>query len=245
MREHITITTQDGVCPATVLRPQGDALLPAVIFYMDGFGIRPALVDMAERLANAGYLVLLPDLYYRRGPYEPLDPKALFATPNFREVIGPMMASTNNRLAAEDTAAFLSWLDQREDVAGKRVGTTGYCMGGGMSITVAGTYPDRIAAAASFHGGNLATESPMSPHLVAPNIKGFVYVAGADKDASYPPEMAERLEKALADGKVPHRCEIYGDALHGWTMTDFPVYDEAAADRHLREMTALFAKKLN
>lgn len=244
MREQVRIATQDGVCPATVLRPKGDAPRPAVIFYMDGFGIRPALVDMAERLANAGYLVLLPDLYYRRGPYEPLHPKALFATPNFREVIGPMMASTNNRLAAEDTAAFLAWLDQRKDIAGKNVGTTGYCMGGGMSLTVAGTYPDRIAAAASFHGGNLATESPMSPHLVAPNIRGFAYVAGADRDGAYPPEMAERLELALADGKVPHRCEIYVGALHGWTMKDFPVYNEAAAERHWRELTDLFARTL-
>jgi len=244
MREQVNINTVDGICPATVLRPNGDAPLPAVIFYMDGFGIRPALVDMAERLANAGYLVLLPDLYYRRGPYEPLNPTALFALPNFRELVAPMMASTSNHLAAKDTAAFLTWLDQRTDVAGTQIGTTGYCMGGGMSLTVAGTYPDRIAAAASFHGGNLATDSAMSPHLVASKIRGFAYVAGADRDSSYPPEMADRLEQALTDGNIPHRCEIFADALHGWTMTDFPVYNEAANERHSHELTALFEKTL-
>jgi carboxymethylenebutenolidase len=130
-------------------------------------------------------------------------------------------------------------------VSGKAVGTTGYCMGGGMALTAAAAHPDRIAAAASFHGGNLATQSPLSPHLLAARIKAFVYVAGADKDSSYPPEQAALLEQALSDAGVPHRCEIYAGALHGWTMSDFPVYDEAAAERHWRELLALFAEKLH
>jgi carboxymethylenebutenolidase len=117
-------------------------------------------------------------------------------------------------------------------------------MGGAISLTAAGTYPDRIAAAASFHGGNLATDSELSPHLLAPKIKGRIYVAGADQDNSYPPEMAERLEKALSVAGVAHRCEIYPGALHGWTMADFPVYDEPAADRHWRELLELFASGL-
>jgi carboxymethylenebutenolidase len=113
-------------------------------------------------------------------------------------------------------------------------------MGGAISLTVAGTHPDRIAAAASFHGGNLATDSDLSPHRLAPRMKGRIYVAGADQDASYPPEMAERLETALGDAGVDHRCEIYPGALHGWTMADFPVYNEEAAERHWRELLALF-----
>lgn len=243
-RERIDIRTKDGLCPAHVCRPDGAGAWPAVIFFMDGLGIRPALLDMGERLARAGYVVLLPDLFYRAGPYEPLDPKAVFATGDVRKAIGHLLGSTNNQLAAEDAAAFLAHLDTRADVAGKKVGVTGYCMGGGISLTAAATYPDRIAAAASFHGGNLASDSPMSPHLIAPRIKGVVYVAGADKDQSYPLEMAERLEKALTDAKVDHRCEIYPGALHGWTMTDFPVYNEAAAERHWQELTALYARTL-
>ncbi len=245
MRERVTIQTKDGQCPTIVLRPEGTKPLPAVLFCMDGLGIRPALVDMAERLALYGYVVLLPDLFYRFGPYEPLDPKAVFATPDFRKIIGPMMATTSNKLGAEDAAAFLAYLDSRKDVAGTRIGTTGYCMGGGISLSIAGTYPDRVAAAASFHGGNIATDSPISPHLLAPRMEAFVYVAGADKDNSYPLEMAERMEKALTDAKVPHRCEIYANALHGWTMTDFPVYDQPAAERHWRELTELYARTLS
>jgi carboxymethylenebutenolidase len=113
-------------------------------------------------------------------------------------------------------------------------------MGGAMSLTAAGTYPDRVAAVASFHGGNLATDSELSPHRLASQITGRVYVAGADHDNSYPPEMAARLEQALSDAHVDHRCETYLGAAHGWTMADFPVYDESAAERHWRELFALF-----
>lgn len=113
-------------------------------------------------------------------------------------------------------------------------------MGGAISLTVAGTYPDRSAAAASFHGGSLATDSDLSPHLLAPKMNGRIYVTGADKDSSYPPQMAERLEAALADVGVDHQCEIHQGALHGWTMTDFPVYDEPSAERHWRALFGLF-----
>jgi carboxymethylenebutenolidase len=243
-REEISIRTNDGECPAHVLIPAGAGPWPAVIFYMDGLGIRPALVDMAARLAEGGYVVLLPDLYYRVGRYEPLDPKKVIATGNVRAALGHLMGSTDNRRAAEDTAAYLGYIDTRKDVLGTKVGTTGYCMGGGISLTVAGTYPDRIAAAASFHGGNLATDSELSPHLLAAAIKGRVYVAGADNDTSYPLEMAERLDKALTNAGVNHQCEIYPGAAHGWTMTDFPIYNEAAAERHWQELFKLFAETL-
>jgi carboxymethylenebutenolidase len=243
--EQVSIRTHDGDCPAYVFKPSGPGRYPGVIFYMDGLGIRPTIFEMGERLANHGYVVLVPDLFYRAGPYGPLDPKEVFASGDVRAAIGHLFASTDNRRAGvEDTEAFLAYLDSREDVSGTKVGTTGYCMGGAISLTAAGTYPDRIAAAASFHGGNLATDSELSPHRLAPAIAGRVYVAGADNDNSYPPEMAERLEQALSDAGVDHRCEIYAGALHGWTMADFPVYNEAAAERHWNELVALFAGAL-
>jgi carboxymethylenebutenolidase len=173
-----------------------------------------------------------------------MEPKKILATGDIRAALAHLFQSTDNRRAATDTEAYLAWLGTRRDVKGSRVGTTGYCMGGAISLTVAGTYPERIAAAASFHGGNLATDSETSPHLLAPKMKGRVYVAGADQDKSYPPEMAERLEKALNDAGVDHRCEIYPGALHGWTMADFPIYNEAAAERHWHELFALFADTL-
>jgi len=244
-REQVEIHTEDGACRTCVFKPNGTGRWPAVIFYMDGLGIRPVLYDMCERIARDGYVVLLPDMFHRAGPYEPLDPKAVFAMGDVRKALAHLFASTDNERAAQDTAAFLSYLDSRSDVLGRKVGTTGYCMGGAMSLFAAGTYPDRIAAAASFHGGNLATDSPLSPHRLAPAMKGFIYVAGADRDNSYPLEMHALLEKTLAEAGVPHRCEIYPDALHGWTMADFPVYKPDAAERHFGELRTLFAEWLH
>jgi len=220
--EQVSIRTRDGECPAHVFTPAGAGPWPAAIVYMDGLGIRPTLHAMGQRLADAGHVVLLPDLFYRAGRYEPLDPKKVFATGNPRAALAHLFESIDNRRAAHDTEAFLAYLDTRGDIAGKKIGTTGYCMGGGMSLTVAGTYPDRVAAAASFHGGNLATESELSPHRLAPTMRARVYVAGADQDNSYPPDMAARLEKALGDAGVDHRCEIYPGAFTGGRCRTFP-----------------------
>lgn len=241
--EKVSIRTADGECPTDVLTPAGTSPWPAIIVYMDALGIRQTLVDLAMRLASNGYVVLLPDIFYRYGRYEPMDPRQVFAG-DFRSVIGPLAATTNNEKAAEDTRFFIDYLDSRSDVRPPKIGTVGFCMGGGMALTAAGRFPDRVAAAASFHGGNLASDSPMSPHLLAPQMKAEVYVAGADNDNSYPPEMAELLEKTLSDAGVEHRCEIYAGAAHGWMKPDFPVYDEAAAERGWTAMLDLFERRL-
>lgn len=242
-QQQVSIQAKDGICKTWVLTPEGKGSWPAVIFYMDGFGIRPAMIEMANHIAKQGYVVLLPDLYYRLGAYGPYVPKEVLKG-DARAVLGPLMASTDNHRAAEDTAAFLAYLDSRDDVAGKKVGTVGFCMGGGMALTAAGYYPDRVAAAASFHGGNLATDLPTSPHLVIPKIKAEVYIAGADKDHGYPPEMAQRLEAALTKAGVVHKSEIYQDKLHGWMKPDMPVYDAPAAERGWKELFALYARTL-
>ncbi len=246
MHEQISIAMPEGQCPAHLFTPDGKGAgpWPAVIFYMDGLAIRPALFAMAQRLADGGYVVLLPDMFWRAGPYAPLDVQAVFATGSVRAAIGPLMASTNRTLATQDTAAFIAYLDGRSDVVHGAMGATGYCMGGGMALTVAATYPERFAAVAVFHAGNLATDEADSPHLLAPRIKARVYVGGADQDASYPPDMAERLDQALTDAGVEHQCEFYPGAMHGWTMTDFPIYNEAAATRHWQVLFDLLAAKL-
>ena len=130
-----------------------------------------------------------------------------------------------------DTRAFFDYLAAQPDVKPGPIGTTGYCMGGLMSLTAAGTYPDRIVATASYHGGRLATDAPDSPHLLAPKIKSRVYVAGAIEDQSFPDDMKERLEEALTRAGVDHEIETY-QAKHGWVFRDTPVYDAAAAERH-------------
>jgi carboxymethylenebutenolidase len=242
MHETVQIQTADGTCPAHAFTPSsGTGPWPGAIVYMDALAIRPALFALGQRLADAGYLVLLPDLFYRYGPYPPIDIAAVFASGSVREVLGPLMATTGKGPAAKDTAAFLDWFDSRADFAGGKLGVTGYCMGGGIALTVAGTYPDRIGAAASFHGGNLATDEPDSPHLLAPRIKAKVYVGGADQDAGYPPEQQARLDAALTAAGVDHTCEIYPGALHGWVMSDMPVFNPPAAEKHWAELTRLFA----
>ena len=240
--EQVTIRTRDGSCPTYVMVLAGGEIWRAVIFYMDAGGIRPAVLGMAQRLAEAGYVVLLPDLFYRFGPYGPFVPEEVFAG-DFRAILGPLMATTGNDKAAEDTQAFLAYLDTRHDVAGSKVGAVGFCMGGGMALAAAGTYPDRFAAVASFHGGNLATDAPTSPHLFAPLLTAEVYVAAAENDGSYPPEMAERLETAMAQAGVRYSTETY-PAAHGWMKPDFPVYDHAAAERGWVKMLALFDRNL-
>jgi len=243
-RTAIEIRAADGICPASVFRPEGKGPWPGVIIYMDGPGIRPVLFEMGERLASHGYLVLLPDLFYRAGPYEPADVKTLFSDPEKRAARAHLFVSTNNAKAAADTKAFLDYLDSRDDVRGRKLGITGYCMGGGMVLTVAAMYPDRVAAAASFHGGRLATDAEDSPHKGAQKIKARVLVAGADKDQGFPLEQADKLRDALTAARVDHRVEIWPGAFHGWTMKDIPIYNEAAAERHWSEMLALFDQTL-
>ena len=244
MREvQVTIQQKDGPCRAWVLTPDGTGPWPAVIFYMDGFGIRPGMIQMATHLASNGYVVLLPDLYYRLGNYAPLVPAEVLKG-DFRATVGPMMASTDNHKAGDDTAAFIAYLDTRSDVAGKKIGTVGFCMGGGMALTAAGRYPDRIAAAVTFHGGNLATDQQTSPHLLLPKIKAELYIAIADNDHTYPPEMAKRFEAALEAAGVKHKSEFYQGKSHGWMKPDLPVYDAQAAERGWHELFALYARTL-
>ena len=241
--EHVIIRTRDGDCPTHVMTPAGDGPWPAVVFYMDAGGVRPGVLDMAQRLADAGYIVLLPDLFYRYGPYGPLVPKDVFAG-DLRAILGPLMATTGNDKAAEDTGALLACLDARSDIMGRKLGAVGFCMGGGMALAAAGTYPDRFSAVASFHGGNLATDAATSPHRLAPRLEAEVYLGVADNDGSYPPEMAERFETALTDAGVRYGTETY-PAAHGWMMPDIPVYDHAAAERGWGRMLALFDRTLH
>ncbi len=240
----IEIKTRDGSCPSHVYRPTDKGPWPAVLVYMDGLGIRPAMLEIGERLSSHGYFVLLPDLFYRSGPYEPMDPHTMFTDPAKRKILMEKFfahASPANFMA--DTRALLDYLAAQPDVKPGVIGTTGYCMGGLMSLTAAGTYPNDIAAAASYHGGRLATDAPDSPHRLAPNIKARVYIAGAIEDASFPDDMKARLEEALTSAGVDHKIETY-QAKHGWVFRDTPVYDADAAERHWQTMVALFDAKL-
>jgi carboxymethylenebutenolidase len=212
--------------------------------YMDGIGIRPAMLEVGERLATHGYFVLLPDLFYRSGPYAPMDPHTVFSVPEQRKVLmEKFFAPATSANVMSDTRAFLDHLAAEPDVRPGGIGTVGYCMGGFLSITAAGTYPDRIVAAASYHGSRLATDLPESPHLLAPKMKARVYVAGAIEDASFPDDMKVRLDEALTAAGVDHTVETY-PARHGWVLGDTPAHDAAAADRHWETLLALLGDTL-
>jgi carboxymethylenebutenolidase len=242
--EKLEIETRDGTCPSYLFHPPGQGLWPSVLVFMDGLGIRPAMLEIGERLATNGYLVLLPDLFYRSGPYEPMDAHAVFSDPEQRKVLmEKFFAHATPANIMSDTRAFLDFLGRRADVKPGGIGTTGYCMGGLMSLTAAGTYPDRIIAAASYHGGRLATDAPDSPHLLAPKIKARLYIASATEDASFPDDMKARLEAALTEAGVDHRIETY-PARHGWVLRDTPTHDAAATERHWRTILELFDGKL-
>ncbi|HSY89481.1 MAG TPA: dienelactone hydrolase family protein, partial [Verrucomicrobiae bacterium] len=142
-----------------------------------------------------------------------------------------------------DAGAFIEFLSSRPEVKGDRFGATGYCMGGNASLTAAGAYPDRFAAAASFHGGNLATDKPDSPHLFLGKFTGQIYVGGAIEDASFPEEQKSRLERTLSDAGVSHLIETY-PARHGFAVPDLPVYDKSAAERHWVASFTLFRDTL-
>jgi carboxymethylenebutenolidase len=241
-QQDVTIPTPDGDAMAFVFTPdEGQGPWPAAIMFMDAPAIRPALFEMGERLAKAGYYVLLPDMFWRAGPYPPLDIAAARAgDPTQQALFAKLRGSTDNDKAMRDTGAFLDWLSRQPKAKADRVGVTGYCMGGGIALRAAGTFPDRIAVAASFHGGNMATDAADSPHLLAPRITAKLLIAGADEDGSFDAAQCERLDAALKDAGVDAEVSIWKGAKHGWVPTDMPVYNKEAAERHWRELLALF-----
>jgi carboxymethylenebutenolidase len=239
--KEIALPTPDGDARAFTFQPAGDGPWPAAVIFMDAPAIRPALFEFGERLARHGYFTLLPDLFWRAGPYAPINVKEVFADEaKRRETFGKLMGSTNPEKQLVDAKASLDYLAKQPEVKLGPVGITGYCMGAGVVMRAAGTFPGHIAAAAGFHGGRLATDAPDSPHLLAPKIKARVLVAGADEDAGFPPEQADKLRAALDAAGVENEVTIYKGAKHGYTMPDLPVYNEEAAERHWTEMLALF-----
>ncbi|MDQ6433031.1 dienelactone hydrolase family protein [Mesorhizobium sp. LHD-90] len=238
-KREIEIKTADGTAKAHLF--EGGAA--GILVYMDAFGLRPALDGMAEQLAGEGYTVLVPDLFYRKAPYGPFEAKTAFNNDQTRAQLTSLIGGTTQEMTQRDTAAFLAALDAAG--ATGPIGTVGYCMGGGRALNAAATYPDRIAAAASFHGGNLASDAPDSPHRHVANIKGRVYVGVAGVDRSFPPEQSARLAQALREAEVDHIIENYVGMGHGWCVPDHGAYDEIGAERHWERLTTFFAETLS
>ncbi|MEW2399948.1 dienelactone hydrolase family protein [Streptomyces sp. NPDC046862] len=243
----VDIPTPDGTADAYLASPDDNSPHPAVLFYMDAFGLRPHLRKMADRLAEAGYTVLVPNVFYRHGPApvfdlpDFIDPQE---RPGLWEQIAPVLQSLTPELVTRDAGAYLDWLAARPEAADGPVGTTGYCMGTRLALRTAAAHPERVAAAAGFHGGGLATDDPDSPHLLAGSITAELYFGHADQDHSLPPEQIERLDKALTDAGVRHRAEVYTGARHGYTQADTAMYDAEATERHWEALLSLLGRTL-
>lgn len=221
----VTIKTADGTCDAAFIHPT-TGTYPGVIIWPDALGLRPEFRKMGRRLAAAGYAVLVPNPFYRSAKAPVFDSaKFSFSNPEDMGKLQKMMGSMNPKGAETDTVAFVAFLDAQPQMKkGSKIGTQGYCMGGPLVMRTAATMPDRIGAAASFHGGGLVTTNPDSPHLLVPKIKAKTLIAVAENDDQKQPDAKDVLKKAFADAKNPAEVEVY-PALHGWCVGDMPLQD--------------------
>lgn len=243
-RTDVTVPAPDGECAATLHTPDGSGPWPAVVVFPDAGGVRETFRGMADRLAGLGYATLLPDVYYRLGGFEPFDMATVFSDDGERARLMGMVGGLTDAMIVADAGAYLDFLAGRPEVTGVGVGTTGYCMGGRISMIAAGNHPERVAAAASFHGGRIAVEDdPASPHLLADRIRAAVYVAGAENDGSFTPAQAVLLDEALTAAGVKHTVEFY-PAAHGFAVPDNPTYDAAAEQRHWGALERLYGATL-
>lgn len=238
-----TVTTPDGSCPIHLFTPQRTGPWPGVVMFPDAGGVRETFYQMAAKLADYGYAVLLPDVYYREGDWAPFDMATAFGDAKERARIMFMIGTLTPDRVTRDAGAFFDYLAGRPEVTGERFGVCGYCMGGRISVLLAGRLPDRVAAAASFHGGGLVTDNPDSPHLLADRMRATVYVGGAENDPSFTADHAEQLDKALTAAGVRHTIEWY-PAAHGFAVPDNPPYDQACGERHWSAMTETFSTAL-
>jgi carboxymethylenebutenolidase len=241
----VEIRTPNGVMDTWTFEDEmnaGAAFRWPIIIYQDVLGIRPELKAMAARLASHGYFTVLPNLFYRLGPLPPVDVKAFSAPGPERDVVLARAKTINGAKTMSDTAAILEYL-AGQGISGA-IGAVGYCMGGGYALRAAGTFPDYIAAAASFHGGALATDAPDSPHRLASQMAGRIYVGIAGDDHMFDDAQRERLRRALDEGGVNFDIEVYEGARHGFAVTGHPAYDAAAAERHWEALLRLFREAL-
>jgi carboxymethylenebutenolidase len=246
----VDIKTPDGMCDAAFIHPKSGSHA-GVLIWTDAFGLRPSFRAMGKRLAAEGYSVLVPNPFYRVAK----DPFTDASTVDFQKERGkiqPLMDSINAPGNAEkDAAVFVAFLDAQKQVnKSKKIGTQGYCMGGPLVMKTAASQAGRIGAGATFHGGGLVNATPNSPHLLAPKIKGRMYIGIAGSDDKQQPDAKDKLKEAFADAHVPAEIEVYTTSLHGWCVPDMPqqngmpIYNKEEADRAWAKLLALYKAAL-
>lgn len=241
----VEIKTPAGTADAYFVHPT-EGKHPGVLIWPDIFGLRPAFREMATRLAESGYAVLVVNPFYRakRAPTAP--ERADMSDPAVRDALMALRGSLSADTALADAKAFVAFLDQQAAVdAQRKIGTAGYCMGGPLVLRTAAAVPDRIGAGASFHGGGLATDKPDSPHLLIPSMKAQFLIAIAENDDAKEPAAKDRLREAFAKAQLPAEVEVYAGTKHGWCPTDSRVYAREQAERAWGRMLALFKRSLS
>ncbi len=241
----VDIKTKAGKADAFFVSPEGKGTYPGVLIWPDIFGLRPAFRQMATRLAESGYAVLVVNPFYRtqRAPTAPEHPD--FNDPATRDALMKLKDALTAETAQTDAEAFVSFLDAQPAVDRKRrIGTTGYCMGGPLVMRTAAAVPARIGAGATFHGGGLATDKPDSPHLLIPKMKAHFLIAIAENDDAKEPKVKDTLRDAFAKAKLPAEIEVYAGTQHGWCPTDSQVYNHDQAEKAWSRMLALFKEAL-
>ncbi len=247
MREvEIGIQTADGTMDTFICHPEEGGPFPAVIMYMDAPGIREELRDMARRIGTVGYFVLLPNLYYRKGREGDygFDLSRIRSDDSEREKMFDLMRTLTNAGVVADTRPILDVVRSEDQAAAGPVGCVGYCMSGQFVISVAAAYADVFAAIASYYGVGIITDAEDSPHLMAGEITGEVYLAFASDDPYVPQSVLDALPKIMSAAGVKHRIEIYPDSEHGFAFPQRPAYNKDAAERHWERMFALFDRRL-
>jgi carboxymethylenebutenolidase len=248
----VEIKTPSGVCDASFAQPTGEGQWPGVILFVDAFGLRPAMRDMAQRLAQNGYAVLVPNPYYRSTKAPGLPPGFSFTNPQDRAKLAALRALLTAEAVAADATAYIAFLDSQRSVKkSAKMGVVGYCMGGPMTLRAAAAQPSRVGAGASFHGGGLVTDKSDSPHLLLPKIKASYYFGVAANDDADEPETKTKLREAFDAAGLPAKIEVYAGCLHGWCVKDMPkspdgkpIYNEAQAEQAWHGLIALYKHTL-
>jgi carboxymethylenebutenolidase len=237
----VDIATKDGKTTTFITHPERGGPFPVVIFYMDAPAIREELRDMARRLGTSGYYVMLPNMYYRAGVMEigPINPDP--ESPERKRMFS-LMSSLSIPLVMEDTKALLAYAEMQTAANTKIVGTVGYCMSGRYAVNAATHFADRVKAAASVYGVQLATDQPDSPHLAAGKTKAELYFACAETDVYAPQEVIDKVSAGMKGTK--NEVEVYPGTHHGFAFPKRPVYDRDAAERHWERLLALYKRNL-
>lgn len=244
--KNVEIKTPDGTADAALFYPEGKGPWPAVLIWPDVVSLRPVFRDMGRRLAAEGYVVLVPNLYYRVKPAPVVEGGFNFANAEDRAKLTPLRASVTPEGTDRDAVAYLAFLDaQPQTDTSKKVGTQGYCMGGPLAFRTAGAVPARVGAVASFHGGGLYTDAPTSPHLTLAASRAEYLVLVADNDDKQDPTIKDKLKAALDAAGRKSKVEVYAGANHGWTVKGSQVYDEPAAERAWAELLDLYKRALS